>query len=216
MANKNLTEMVFILDRSGSMKGLEADTIGGYNGLLEKQGKEEGAAVVTTVLFDDKYAMIYDHADIGKVKNLTKKEYYARGMTALLDAIGITINHIENRHKYAPDAELPSKTMVVIITDGCENSSKEYTLPEIKEMIERQKEECGWEFLFLGANIDAVSTAAGLGISADRSVKYRADAMGTKINFEAINEFANCVRYKQPVTSVWKENIVRYMDKIKE
>ena len=129
MANKNLTELVFILDRSGSMSGLESDTIGGYNSLLEKQRKEVGEATVTTVLFDDQYEMIHDHAAIGKVKDITNKEYFARGMTGLLDAIGKTINHVSNRHKNALDNEVPEKTMVVIITDGCENASREFTLP---------------------------------------------------------------------------------------
>lgn len=159
--NNSLTEMVFILDRSGSMSGLESDTIGGYNSLLEKQRKEVGDATVTTVLFDDKYEMIHDHADIKKVSLLTDREYFARGSTALLDAIGKTINHVGNRHKFAPDSEIPVKTMVVIITNGFENASTEFSQPQIKAMIEHQKEKYGWEFLFLGANIDAVSKIRG-------------------------------------------------------
>lgn len=207
MANKNLTEMVFILDRSGSMAGLEGDTIGGYNSLLEKQRKEVGEATVTTVLFDDQYEMIHDHAAIGKVKDITNKEYFARGMTGLLDAVGKTINHVVNRHKNALDSEVPGKTMVVIITDGYENASREYTLPQIKQMIERQKEMFGWEFLFLGANIDAVSTAAGFGITADRAVTYEADSVGTRMNFDAVSQVIGCARNCAPIACNWKKNI---------
>lgn len=207
MANKNLTEMVFILDRSGSMNGLEVDTIGGYNSLLEKQRKEVGEATVTTVLFDDKYEMIHDHAAIGKVKDITNKEYFARGSTALLDAVGKTINHVGNRHKNALDSEVPGNTMVVIITDGYENASREFTLPQIKQMIERQKEKFGWEFLFLGANIDAVSTAAGFGITADRAVTYEADSVGTRMNFDAVSQVIGCARNCAPIAGNWKKSI---------
>ena len=192
--NKNLTEMVFILDRSGSMSGLEADTIGGYNSLMEKQRGEQGEATITTVLFDDRYEMIHDHADIKKVKAMDNKTYYARGCTALLDAIGKTINHVGNRHKFAPDNEVPGKTMVVIITDGYENASQEFKLDKVRSMIEHQKSKFGWEFLFLGANIDAVETADTFGISADRAVTYEADNVGTKMNFEAVNEAVTCMR----------------------
>lgn len=211
--NKNLTELVFILDRSGSMAGLEEDTIGGYNSYLKKQREEKGEAAVTTVLFDDQYDLIHDHADIRKVKPLSSKEYYAKGMTALLDAIGKAISHVGNRHKYAPDREVPAKTMVVIITDGYENASKEYTLPKVKAMIENQKKKYGWEFLFLGANIDAVSTAAGFGIMPDRAVTYRADNEGTRKNFDAINEVTCRVRCAQPIKSNWKEEIEKYREK---
>ena len=210
MANKNLTELVFILDRSGSMAGLEGDTIGGYNSLLEKQRKEVGEATVTTVLFDDQYEMIHDHAAIGKVKDITNKEYFARGMTGLLDAVGKTINHVGNRHKNALDSEVPNKTMVVIITDGHENASREFALPQVKQMIERQKEKYGWEFLFLGANIDAVTTAASFGITADRAVTYEADAKGTRMNFDAVSDVACCMRQCAPIAGNWKENIEDY------
>jgi len=199
--------MVFILDRSGSMAGLEGDTIGGYNSLLEKQRKEVGEATVTTVLFDDQYEMIHDHAAIGKVKDITNKEYFARGMTGLLDAVGKTINHVGNRHKNALDSEVPGKTMVVIITDGYENASREFTLPQIKQMIERQKEKFGWEFLFLGANIDAVSTAAGFGITADRAVTYEADSVGTRMNFDAVSQVIGCARNCVPIAGNWKKSI---------
>lgn len=213
MANKNLTEMVFILDRSGSMSGLESDTIGGYNSLLEKQRKEVGDATVTTVLFDDQYEIIHDHAAIGKVNDITSKEYFARGMTGLLDAVGKTINHVGNRHKNALDSEVPGKTMVVIITDGFENASREFTLPQVKQMIERQKTKFGWEFLFLGANIDAVSTAEGFGISADRAVTYEADSVGTRMNFDAVSEVVGCVRHCAPIAENWNENIEEHKRK---
>ncbi len=213
MANKNLTETVFILDRSGSMSGLAADTIGGYNSSLAKQRTEKGDAVITTVLFDDKYEILHDKASIKKVKNITKKEYFARGMTGLLDAIGKTINHVGNRHKNALDIEVPGKTIVVIITDGHENASKEYSLSKVKQMIERQKEKYGWEFLFLGANIDAVSTAASFGINADRAVTYQADREGTRINFETVSRVQSCIRQDMPISANWKEHIERHRDK---
>ena len=213
--NKNLTEMVFILDRSGSMSHLEADTIGGYNSLLEQQKKEEGEAVVTTVLFDDKYELVHDRADIKKVSPLTDREYFARGLTALLDAIGKTVNHIKERHKYAPDGELPGKTVVVIITDGFENASSEFTKSQIKSLIESQKEECGWEFLFLGANIDAVSTARDYGIACDRAVKYEADNIGTMINFAAVSKTVSCVREEKPISPAWKKDIEAHLKKKK-
>lgn len=208
--NKNLTEMVFILDRSGSMSHLEADTIGGYNSLIEKQREEQGEAAVTTVLFDDKYEMLHDHADIKKVDLITGREYYARGMTALLDAIGKTINHVGNRHKFAPDSEIPTKTMVIIITDGFENASREFSRQDIKSMIERQKEEYGWEFLFLGANIDAVTTARSYGISEDRAATYRADSVGTKTNFSAVCKTVSCVRETGEIFDDWKTDIEKY------
>lgn len=210
MANKNLTEMVFILDRSGSMAGLENDTIGGYNSLIKKQKKEQGEAVVTLVLFDDQYELVYDHADINKIKPLTNREYYARGMTALLDAVGKTITQVQNRHQTALENEIPNKTMVVIITDGYENASKEFNLNKIKQMIETQKKDCEWEFLFLGANIDAVSAAADIGISADRAVTYQPDEEGTRMNFDSLNSVAECVRNSCPIMPNWKENITKY------
>ena len=159
------------------------------------------------MLFDDRYDMVYDHTAIGKVEPLTDKEYYPRGSTRLLDAIGKTINHVGNRHKYAPNSRIPSKTLVVVITDGHENASREYSLPQVKALIEHQKEKYGWEFLFLGANIDAVSTAAGFGISADRAVTYKADHKGTKMNFYAVSEVASCFRKCASIRSNWKQEI---------
>lgn len=209
--NKNLTEIVYILDRSGSMSGLEKDTIGGYNSFLEKQKKEDGDAVVTTVLFDDKYDMVHDHVDIKKVKPLTNKEYFARGMTALLDAIGKTINHVGNRHKYALDSEVPGKTIVVITTDGFENASREFNSDKVKSMIEHQKKKYGWEFLFLGANIDAISAAESIGIHSDRAVCYEADECCTELNFGAVSETVSCMRTERPVTASWKSKIENYV-----
>ncbi len=214
--NKNLTEMVFILDRSGSMSGLEADTVGGYNSLMEKQRKEDGEAVVTTVLFDDQYEMIHDHADIKKVKPMDSKTYYARGCTALLDAIGKTINHVGNRYKYAPDSEVPGKTMVVIITDGYENASREFQLDKVRSMIEHQKQKYNWEFLFLGANIDAVKTAGAYGITPDRAVTYEADTEGTRMNFKAVSDTVSCMRAAQPIASDWKRDIEEYRNSRKK
>lgn len=208
--NERLTEIVYILDRSGSMTGLEKDTIGGYNGFLEKQKSEEGDAVVTTVLFDDKYELVHDRVDIKKISPLTEREYYARGMTALLDAVGKTIKSVEQRHRSAIDSEVPGKTIFVITTDGLENSSREYTAHQIKSMIETLKKERGWEFLFLGANIDAVDVAAKYGIDKDRSVKYCADEAGTELNFNAIHNVVSDMRARRPVASGWKKNIESY------
>lgn len=209
--NKNLTEIVYILDRSGSMSGLEKDTIGGYNSFLEKQKKEDGDAVVTTVLFDDKYDMVHDHVDIKKVKPLTNKEYFARGMTALLDAIGKTINNVGNRHKYALDSEVPGKTIVVITTDGFENASREFTSDKVKSMIEHQKKKYGWEFLFLGANIDAVETAKNFGITREFAVTYEADEDGTALNFESVSNVVSDVRASRPMAANWKEKIETHL-----
>ncbi len=211
--NRNLTELIFILDRSGSMSGLEADTIGGYNSLMKKQKKEQGEATITTVLFDDQYEMIHDHAAIKKVKPIDDKTYYARGCTALLDAIGKTINHVGNRHKFAPDNEVPGRTMVVIITDGYENASREFSLDKVKNMIEHQKEVYNWEFLFLGANIDAVETARHFGINEDRAATYCADSIGTKTNFEAVSKTVSGMRSCKSINTDWKKEIEDYMEK---
>lgn len=213
--NKNLTEIVYILDRSGSMSGLEKDTIGGYNSFLEKQKKEDGDAVVTTVLFDDKYDMVHDHVDIKKVKALTNKEYYARGMTALLDAIGRTINYIDARHKNALESEVPLKTIVVITTDGYENASREFDSSKVRAMIENQKKELGWEFLFLGANIDAVETAKDFGITKEFAVTYCADEEGTALNFDCVSEAVSDVRASRPMAANWKDKIESHLKRRK-
>ncbi|MBQ4160594.1 MAG: VWA domain-containing protein [Clostridia bacterium] len=209
----NLTELVFILDRSGSMHGLEADTIGGYNGLLEKQKAEPGEATVTTVLFDDRYELLCENADIQKIGPITEREYYARGCTALLDAVGRTIDKVGQRHKFAPAFAKPSKTMVVIITDGHENASREFGLSKVKSMIEHQKEKYGWEFLFLGANIDAVQAASDIGISQDRAVEYHADSVGTAMNFDAVDRVTRCVRARAPISADWKKDITEHLKK---
>lgn len=204
---KGLTELVFILDRSGSMAGLESDTIGGFNALMEKQKKEAGEAVITTVLFDDKYELLHDRINLKGVSAMTEKEYYVRGCTALLDAIGATIHKIGNVQKQTSDEERAEKVLFVITTDGMENASREYNAAKIKSMIERQKERYGWEFLFLGANIDAVETAAGFGINADRAVNYHADKIGTRLNYNVVCEAVTNIRCGETVPSDWKARI---------
>lgn len=185
---KNLTELVFILDRSGSMSGLEKDTIGGYNSMLEQQRKVDGECVITTVLFDNCYELLHDRIDIRAVAPITEKEYFVGGSTALLDAIGKTIHKIDTAQKNTSDAYRAEKVMFVIITDGYENSSREYSSQKVKSMIEHKKEKYGWEFIFLGANIDAVETAGRFGINADRAVDYVPDGEGTELNFRMMSQ----------------------------
>ena len=184
---KNLTEIVFILDRSGSMSGLEADTIGGFNSMIEKQKKEEGDAIISAVLFDDSTEVIYDRVDIKKIEKMTDKQYYVRGCTALLDAMGSAIHHIGNIHKHLGD-ESPEKTIFIITTDGMENASRKYNYSKVKKMVERQKEKYNWEFLFLGANIDAIKEAGRFGINASRAVEYTCDSEGTRLNYEVLSK----------------------------
>ena len=191
---KNLTEIVFILDRSGSMSGLEADTIGGYNSLIDKQKRADGDAIISTVLFDDKQEVLHDRKNLQDIRPLTEKEYYVRGCTALLDAVGGAIHHIGNVHKYARAEDRPEKTLFIITTDGMENSSHRYTYDKVKAMIERQKVRYGWEFLFLGANIDAVAEAGRFGIQASRAVNYKSDRVGTALNYRVLNETISRVR----------------------
>ena len=191
---KGLTEIVFILDRSGSMSGLEADTIGGYNSLIEKQKKEEGEAIVSTVLFDDACEVLHDRKKLEQIQPLTDKDYYVRGCTALLDALGGAIHHIGNVHKYAREEDRPEKTLFIITTDGQENSSHSYSYSKVKHMVERQREKYGWEFLFLGANLDAAAEAEKFGIRRDRAVDYHADKTGTAVNFKALSQAVSCVR----------------------
>ena len=188
MANKDLCEVVFILDRSGSMSGLEADTIGGFNATLEKQKKEKGDVLWSTVLFDDKHEVVHDRVPISKIEKLTEKEYYVRGCTALLDAVGRAIHHIGNVHKYARPEDVPGRTLFVITTDGMENASREYTYAQVKQMIERQTEKYGWEFLFLGANMDAVSVAGRMGIRPELSATFINDGTGISTNYHAVSE----------------------------
>ena len=209
----NLTELVFILDRSGSMAGLESDTICGFNGMLAKQKKEEGDAQVTTILFDDAYEVLHDQADIQKVRPITEKEYFVRGCTALLDAVGKTITKIKHEQKEADEDEKADKVLFVITTDGYENASKEYSYEKIKKMITKQQEKHGWEFLFLGANIDAVAEAERVGIKADRAVSYCADSLGTDMNFAAVSDVACAVRKREAVHEDWKKEIEAYAKK---
>lgn len=204
---KNLTELVFILDRSGSMQGLEADTIGGFNSMLSKQQKEAGEAYLSTVLFDDKVEVLHDRVRVDSVRPITQKEYYVRGCTALLDALGGAIRHIGNIHKYARPEDVPEHTLFVITTDGMENASRHYTAPQIKAMIQRQKEKYGWEFLFLGANIDAVETAGRLGIGSDRAVNYHNDSAGTRLNYATVSAAVSAVRCSKPLSPHWKDAI---------
>lgn len=204
---KGLTEVVFILDRSGSMAGLEKDTIGGFNAMLEKQRQGEGTALISTVLFCNDSAVIHDRVDARDVPPLTQKEYFVCGCTALLDAVGGAIHHIGNVHKYAREEDRPERTLFVITTDGMENASRHYDLRRVRTMIERQKARYGWEFLFLGANIDAVDTAARLGIDADRAANFHCDAQGTQLNYEAVSDAVSAMRCAAPLSADWKERI---------
>ena len=201
------TEIVFILDRSGSMSGLEEDTIGGYNSVLKNQQIEDGEAIVTTVLFDHEYEIIHDRTNIKEIKAMTEKEYFVRGSTALLDAVGATINKIVGATKNTKPEYQADKVMFVIITDGMENSSKEYDYLKVKALIERQKEKYNWEFVFLGANIDAISTAAKFGIEEDRAANYNPDSQGTQLNYEAVSEMIVEFRSERPINDNWKEKI---------
>ena len=205
---KGLTEIVFILDRSGSMSGLEADTIGGFNSLVRKQRKGQGEALVSTVLFDDKCEVIHDRVPMGSVKELTEDEYFVRGCTALLDAVGGAIHHIGNIHKYARDEDRPEKTLFIITTDGMENASCRYSYAKVKRMVERQKTKYGWEFLFLGANMDAIEAAGNIGIKADHAVTYQNDEEGTALNYEVMEEAIHHVRCSSvPLGASWKARI---------
>ncbi|MGI6699024.1 MAG: vWA domain-containing protein [Christensenellales bacterium] len=204
---KNLTEIVFILDRSGSMSGLEKDTIGGFNAMIEKQKKAEGEALISTVLFNHESEVIHDRVGVQTIQSMTDKDYMVGGCTALLDAIGQAIHHIGNVHKYARDEDVPEHTIFVITTDGMENASQRYSSNKVKQMIERQKEKHGWEFLFLGANIDAVETARGFGIAQDRAVNYHADSVGTQLNYQVVSDAICAVRSSAPLDADWKKRI---------
>ncbi len=204
---KNFTELVFILDRSGSMAGLESDTIGGFNAMIEKQRRKDGECCVSTVLFDNESEVLHDRVMLSEIEPLTDRDYTVRGCTALIDAIGGAIHHIGNVHKYARAEDVPEHTMFIITTDGMENASRRYTSDRVKAMIERQKEKYGWEFLFIGANIDAVETAARYGIGADRAVNYHSDSEGTRLNYEVVSETISCMRESRPISSGWKRRI---------
>lgn len=204
---KNLTEIIFILDRSGSMSGLEADTIGGFNSMIEKQKKADGEAMISTVLFDNVSEVIHDRVSVLDIQPMTDKDYTVRGCTALLDAIGGAIHHIGNIHKYARAEDVPEHTLFVITTDGMENASRHYNAERVKQMIERQKARYGWEFLFLGANIDAVEAARHFGIGADRAVNYHSDSAGTQLNYEVLSEAICAVRGSVQLGADWKKRI---------
>ena len=204
---KNLTEIVFILDRSGSMSGLEADTIGGFNSMIAKQKKQDGEALVSTVLFDNVSEVIHDRVNIRDIQPMTGRDYTVRCCTALLDAIGGAIHHIGNVHKYAREEDRPEKALFVITTDGMENASRRYTYDKVKAMIERQREKYGWEFLFLGANIDAAREAARFGIRADCAADYHADSIGTEAVYESVCEAVCQVRRSVPLKASWKQRI---------
>lgn len=217
---ENLTEIVFILDRSGSMSGLESDTIGGFNSVIAKQQKEEGEAIVSTVLFDDETDVIHDRVAIGEVKKLTEEDYYVRGCTALLDAVGGAIHHIGNVHKYAREEDRPAKTLFVITTDGLENASRHYSFKDVKKLIKRQQEKYNWEFLFLGANIDAIEVAGNMGISRDRAANYNCDEVGTALNYQvleaAVTRVRKCKAADMAMTfagGAWKVDIDRDYEK---
>jgi len=204
---KGLTELVFIIDRSGSMHGLEADTIGGFNSMLEKQRNGEGHAYVSTVLFNDQSVVIHDRVNIRKVAPMTMKQYEVGGCTALLDAVGGAIHHIGNIHKYARKSDVPEKTLFVIITDGMENCSHRYSAGRVKEMIKYEQEKYGWEFIFLGANIDAVSAAGDIGINEDRAVTFCCDGEGTALNYETIERVVESYRACSAIPKSWKADI---------
>ena len=204
---KQLTEIVFILDRSGSMCGLEADTIGGFNSLIAKQKKEEGDALISTILFDDHSEVLHDRVPLDRIKPMTEDDYYVRGCTALMDAMGKAMKHISTIHKYAREEDRPDKTIFIITTDGKENASRQYSSERVKEMVEKRKSKYGWEFLFLGANIDAVETAGRFGINKDRAVNYNADGQGTHILYESVAKAVCNVRASAPLSADWSEDI---------
>ncbi len=205
--NNNTTELVFVLDRSGSMNGLQSDTIGGFNSLIEKQKRENGTAYVTTVLFDTRFERLHDRLPLMDVPNMSEREYVPGGCTALLDAVGDTIKHILHIHKYARPEDVPGKTVFVITTDGLENASRRFSLDEVRQMIEHEQEKHGWEFLFLGANIDSVETAGHLGIHEETTANFYPDSEGVKTSFSSISRAVSAARCNAPMTTDWKEEV---------
>lgn len=203
----NITELVFILDRSGSMSGLEGDTIGGFNAMLRQQKNQEGVCYVSTVLFDNTCEVLHDRIRLEDVPPMTERDYNVRGCTALLDAVGGAIHHIGNIHKYARSEDVPERTMFIITTDGAENASRLYSSDRVKAMIQHQQEKYGWEFLFLAANIDAVETAAHIGVRSDRAVNYHADSEGTAVIYETVSQAVSQMRLAAPLSASWSENI---------
>ena len=205
--NNNITELVFILDRSGSMSGLESDTVGGFNTMIEKQKKQNAPCYVSTVLFNHTSEVLYDRVKLGEVQKMTEDDFFVGGSTALMDAIGGAIHHIGNIHKYIRPEDVPANTMFVIMTDGMENASRRYSSEQVKQMIERQKKRYGWEFLFIGANIDAVETAARYGIDADRAVNYHADKEGTRVVYQSVANAVCSLRENKELKADWSEEI---------
>ena len=205
--NNNITELVFILDRSGSMSGLESDTVGGFNTMIEKQKKQNAPCYVSTVLFNHTSEVLYDRVKLGEVQRMTEEDFFVGGSTALMDAIGGAIHHIGNIHKYIRPEDVPANTMFVIMTDGMENASRNYSSDRVKQMIERQKKRYGWEFLFIGANIDAVETAARYGIDADRAVNYHADKEGTRVVYQSVANAVCSLRENKELRADWSEEI---------
>ena len=203
----NVTEMVFILDRSGSMAGLESDTIGGFNSMIARQKKQEGECYVSTILFDSVSEVLHDRVKLSEIQPMTDQDYTVRGCTALIDAIGGAIKHIRNIHKYARPEDVPAHTVFVITTDGMENASHKYSSDEVKRMIEHEKEKYGWEFLFIGANIDSVETAKHFGIGADRAVNYHADSQGTELLYDTVSESIESFRAGAPLAPSWSRRI---------
>ncbi len=206
---KGLTEMVFIIDRSGSMTGLESDTIGGFNSTISKQKKEEGEATITTILFDNRYEVLHDRFDISQVGEMTEKEYFTRGSTALLDAMGSAIQKTVNVQRHLPEEDRAEKVVFVVITDGYENSSCEYSYKDIKRMVEKEQKKYGWEFLFLGANIDAIAEGGKLGIRANRTVNYMHDDIGTAMAYDAMSAAVSECRLKKYISDDWAEDVRR-------
>ena len=205
--NNNITELVFILDRSGSVSGLESDTVGGFNTMIEKQKKQNAPCYVSTVLFNHTSEVLYDRVKLGEVQKMTEEDFFVGGSTALMDAIGGAIHHIGNIHKYIRPEDVPANTMFVIMTDGMENASRNYSSDRVKQMIERQKKRYGWEFLFIGANIDAVETAARYGIDADRAVNYHADKEGTRVVYQSVANAVCSLRENKELRADWSEEI---------
>lgn len=204
MSRKNeITEIIFLLDRSGSMAGLETDTIGGFNSMIQQQKSKSGKCYVSTVLFDHVSEVLHDRVELSDVQEMTSKDYFVRGSTALMDAIGYSIHHIRNVHKYARPEDVPQKTLFVITTDGYENASRRYNRSDIKKMIERQQKKYDWEFLFIGANIDAVETASEYGISPERAVNYHCDSIGTELLYQDLSDAVDCIRAGMPLETKW-------------
>ena len=204
---KNLTEIVFILDCSGSMAGLEGDTIGGFNAMINKQKKAKGEALISTVLFNNVSRVLHDRLDLKDIRPLTEADYTVGGCTALVDAIGLSIRHIGNIHKYARPEDVPQHTIFVITTDGMENASHYYNINQVRQIIERQKQRYNWEFLFLGANIDALETAKSFGINEDRAANYNCDSEGTALNYEVLSDAISSLRSNAPLRNKWKSRI---------